>query len=59
MIRKRRQRTAARCSPPSICLASAGLKKCLHLTLSPYRLSSLCGGGEEEVGEEDHETEAL
>lgn len=30
---------AARCSLPSICLASTRLKKCLHLTLSPYSLS--------------------
>lgn len=30
---------AARCSLCSICLASTGIKKCLHLTLSPFSLS--------------------
>lgn len=36
---KRTAYPAARCSLSSICLASTGLKKCLHLTLSPYSLS--------------------
>lgn len=41
---------AARCSLPSICLASAELKKCLHLTSSPHSLhTTTYGGGEEDV----------